>query len=193
MLRRALLFACSLGAVGLVSPVLRAQQVDATARAQALFDAGLESRDRGKMGEACALFEASIVAQPTPHGWLQVGSCRERTDAVSALESFEAALAAAGQVDDPARRKAYENAARERVEQLTRRVPTVVFRPSPTPVVSVDVMSAGREDRSTPVDRYDEPIRFNPGQYRVRAWAAGFYSHLFELELLQGERRVIAL
>jgi hypothetical protein len=56
----------------------------------------------------------------------------------------------------------------------------------------VDVTGAGR-DAGIPVDRYEAPLRFNPGKYRVRAWAAGSYSYLLDLELMEGERRVIAL
>jgi hypothetical protein len=193
MVARAMLFACSVGALGLVSPALRAQQPpDDAALAQALFDAGLASKERGDAREACNLFQQSVDVSPSPHGWLQVGSCRERSDPAGALDSFEAALAAAARVPEGTRRKAYESAARERIDQLERRVPTVVFRASPTPAVAVDVTAAGREV-GTPVDRYGEPLRFNPGQYRVRAWAAGSYSYLLDLELIEGERRVIAL
>jgi hypothetical protein len=191
MAPRALLFACSVGVLALVSPALRAQQPqDDAALAQSLFDAGLASKERGDMRAACNLFEQSVDVAATPHGWLQVGTCREQVDPARALDGFEAALAAAAGVPDATRRKAYENAARERIAQLERRVPTVVFRPSPTPGVAVDVTAAGRR---VAVDRYEEPLRFNPGQYRVRAWAAGSYSYLLDLELMEGERRVIAL
>ena len=193
MAPRALLFACSVGVLALVSPVLRAQQPpDDAALARSLFDAGLASKERGDARAACSLFEQSVDVAATPHGWLQVGTCREQRDPAGALDAFEAALAAAASVPDSARRKAYENAARERIAQLERRVPTVVFRASPTPGVAVDVTAAGR-DAGMPVDRYQEPLRFNPGQYRVRAWAAGSYSYLLDLELMEGERRVIAL
>ena len=46
---------------------------------------------------------------------------------------------------------------------------------------------------ASPVDRYDEPLRFNPGRYQVRAWAPGFSSYTLELDLLEGDRRVVTL
>jgi hypothetical protein len=106
--------------------------------------------------------------------------------------AFEAALGAARLVADPRRREAYERAARERIDPLAQRVPTVTFRASPTDGVLAEMTGAGREAGS-PVDRYDEPLRFNPGRYQLRAWATGFSSYVQELELLDGERRVIAL
>jgi len=191
MALRAFLFACSVGVFALVSPVLRAQQPpDDAALAQSLFDAGLASKERGDTRAACTLFEQSVDVATTPHGWLQVGTCRERLDPAGALEAFEAALAAAARVPETSRRRAYENAARERIAQLERRVPTVVFRASPSSGVTVDVTATGRR---IPVARYDEPLRLNPGQYQVRAWAAGSYSYLLDLELMEGERRVVAL
>jgi hypothetical protein len=132
MAPRAILFACSVGVLALVSPVLRAQQPpDDAALARSLFDAGLASKERGDTRAACNLFEQSVDVAPSPHGWLQVGTCRERLDPAGALDAFEAALAAAAPVPDVARRKAYENAARERIAPLERRVPTVVCPASP--------------------------------------------------------------
>jgi hypothetical protein len=208
--RVALSGAC-LALATLVAPALRAQEVGAShegAKAasadgvasgapvqpavDALFDAALKRKALGETREACEMFEASVSASPAPHAWLQVGLCREPADPVGALTAFEAALGAARLVADPRRREAYERAARERIEPLAQRVPTVTFRKSPTGGVLAEMTGAGREAGS-PVDGYDEPLRFNPGRYRLRAWATGFSSYVQELELIDGERRVIVL
>lgn len=179
-----------------LAPRLHAQEPPASvsppSSAQQLFDRALERREAGALSEACDLFEASVAATPSPHGWLQVGNCREPSDPVAALEAFEAAAALAARVDDPARRGAYLNAASSRLEPLVRRVPTLVFRAPSTPGVVAEVTLAGRTAAS-PVDRYDEALRFNPGRYQVRAWAPGFSSYALDVELLEGERRVITL
>jgi hypothetical protein len=193
---RAVLSVCSLSLATLVAPAVRAAEVPAGAlvkpEAEALFEAALKRKELGQTREACEMFEASVAASPSPHGWLQVGNCREPADPIGALVAFEAALGVASQVADPMRRQAYERAARERIEPLAQRVPTVTFRVSPTAGVLAEMTPAGRV-AGTPVDRYDEPLRFNPGVYRLRAWATGFSSHVQEVELLEGERRVLVL
>jgi hypothetical protein len=206
MRARVVLSVCCVGLATFVTPVVRAGELGADEpaaggvaagvpvqpQADALFDAALKRKELGQTREACEMFEASVAASPSPHGWLQVGICREPADPVGALMAFEAALGAARLVADPRHRQAYERAARERIDPLARRVPTVTFRGSPTDGVLAEMTGAGREAGS-PVDRYDEPLRFNPGRYRLRAWATGFSSYDQELELLDGERRVIAL
>jgi hypothetical protein len=193
MTLRSLVIICSLAVASFASPLLLAQAPEEPqARANALFEAGLKSKELGDEPAACGQFEASVALSPTPHGWLQVGSCRERRDLLGALESFEAALSEAQRLPEGPRRKAYENAARERIDQLSPRVPLIVFRPSATPGVNVDITREGHE-LATAVDRFDEPLRFTPGQYRVRTWAVGFYSSMLELELVEGQRRVLEL
>jgi len=179
----------------LVASGLRAEEpasVSPPSRAQELFDQALVQREAGAEREACELFEASVAAGPTPHGWLQVGRCREPVDIAGALEAYEAARALAGQVTDDMRRDAYLSAAGERIGALLQRVPTITFRASPTPALVAEVTQVGREVPS-PVDRFDTALRFNPGRYQVRAWAKGFSSYTLELELGEGERRVVAL
>ncbi len=193
MTLRLLLIICSVSAASFVSPVLRAQQAENPAtQANALFESGLKSKETGDEATACARFEASVALSPTPHGWLQVGTCRERRDLLGALEGFEEALGEAQRLPDGLRRTAYETAARERIAQLSPRVPTITFRRSPTPNVSVDITREGRE-LSSAVDRFDEPIRFAPGQYRVRTWAASYHSSLVEVDLGEAQRHVVVL
>jgi hypothetical protein len=192
--RRSMLFVCCVGLFWLVSPSAAAAEppLDAPRQAQSLFDAGLKRKDAGQAQAACELFEASVLLSPSPHGWLQVGVCHEALDPVGALASFEAALAAAAAVPDAARRTAYESAARERIEQLLPVIPTITFRRSPTVGVSVD-MTPSLRDLSVPVEVFDEPLRFNPGRYRVRAWALGRVSYVADLDLGAGQRHVVAL
>jgi hypothetical protein len=165
---------------------------DAREQAQSLFEAGLKRKDSGQTQAACELFEASVILSPSPHGWLQVGVCRETLDPVGALTSFEAALATASAVPEAARRTAYESAARDRIAKLAPAVPTITFRRSPSAGVSVEVIASGRE-LGTVVQAFDEPLRFNPGRYQVRARAAGHPPYVIDLELGAGQRHVVAL
>ena len=189
-----LMLASSFGLTTLVSPPARAEEPspEARARAEEAFEAGLKSRQRGQHALACEQFEASVSEAGSPHGWLQVGSCREATSLTGALEAFEAALEAARAVPDATRRSAYEVAARERIDQIERRVPSVTFRPSPTPGTSVEVVAAGHE-AGVSVDRFDVPVRLNPGRYQVRVSAPGTRSHQIDIELHEAERREIEL
>jgi hypothetical protein len=179
---------------GLVAPGVRADEPrpSVPSASESLFESALTHQAAGEAKKACELFEASVAVGPSPHGWLQVGVCRESADALAALDAFEAARALASSVDDPMRRSAYLNATDEHIAALVRRIPTVTFRASATPG-AVAEMTRVERGVVTPVDRYDEALRFNPGRYRMRAWAPGFSSHVLDLELSEGERRVIAL
>jgi len=179
-------------------PAARADEPssEARARAQAAFDAGLKSKEQGDTAGACERFEASVALAPSPHAWLQVGTCRQSTDLSGALAAFEAALREAEGVSDPNRRGAYQVAARERIAQVTRRVPLVIFRASPTPGARVHVTGSdvtGSPGAAVAVDRFGEALRFNPGQYQVRVSAEGSHPHEFELALAEGEQHEVLL
>jgi hypothetical protein len=179
---------------GLVAPFVRAEEPGPSvpSASASLFESALKQQAAGDSKAACELFEASVAVGPSPHGWLQVGICRESADSLAALDAFEAARALASSVDDPTRRSAYLSAAGEHIDGLVRRIPAVTFRASATPGVVAEMTWVERGVVS-PVDRYDEALRFNPGRYQVRAWAPGFSAHVLDLELSEGERRVIAL
>jgi hypothetical protein len=191
--RRALLSICSVGLVSVVSP-LQAQgtKPEASAKARALFESGLTHQRLGENAEACSFFESSVALEGTPDSWLEVGKCREARDPLGAIRSFEAVLAGARPMADARRGAAYEKAAREHLRRLSPRVSRLTFQPSPTPGVSVDIAPVG-EAKGEPVTVYGDPVRFNPGRYRVRAWAPGSFSYLLEVELRAGEERELAL
>lgn len=164
----------------------------AEARAQRSFDRGLELQRLGQLEAACELFEASTELAPLPHAWLQWGNCRERRDAVGALHSFEAALAAAARVEVAVEREAYEAAARQRIEPLLRRVPTITFRPSSTPGASV-VIAPASASSGVAVTVFDQPQRFNPGSYGVRVSAPGRALYLTNVDLAVGQHLELVL
>jgi hypothetical protein len=191
--RRALFLLCGVGMLSIVSP-LRTQEVgaEASAKAHALFESGLTHQRLGETAEACSFFESSVALEGTTDSWLEAGKCREARDPLGAIRSFEAVLAGARQMADARRRAAYEKTARQHLERLSPRVSRLTFQPSPTPGVSVDIAPVG-EARGEPVTVYGDPVRFNPGRYRVRAWAPGSFSYLLEVELRAGEERELAL
>jgi hypothetical protein len=202
--RRALFFLCGVSLCGLVSPSLRALEplTDASTRARELFGSGLKHLQLGEAAEACSYFESSVALEGTPDRWLEVGKCREPRDPLGAIRSFEAVLAGARQVSDRPRRAAIEKVAHEHLDALAPRVAALTFQPSPTPGVSVDItrvdatraeIARSGEPKSEPVSVYGDPVRFNPGKYRVRAWAAGSFSYLLQVELRAGEARELVL
>lgn len=155
------------------------------ASAESLFETGLELQRLGQLEQACERFEASAELAALPHALLQVGNCRERSDPLGALASFEAALAAAAEVTDSTRRRAYEDAAKKRIAPLEARIPTLTIH-SPPEGVRVEVAAEGKPARV--VTRFGEPQRFNPGKYRLTASAQGTEEYRLELELRDAQR-----
>ena len=166
----------------------------AEARAEVLFESGLAHQRLGELDAACERFEASAGVAPLPHALLQVGNCRERLDPVGALTSFEAALAAAARVEGSVQREAYEAAARQRIERLSRQLPTITFRPSSTPGANVVIAAASASDEAGEVvTHFNQPQRFNPGSYRVRVSAPGQAGYLTHVDLEVGQRIDLSL
>lgn len=157
------------------------------ARAEELFESALSQQRLGQFEQACETFEASAKLATLPHALLQVGNCRERSDPLGALASFEAALAAADTVTDSSRRQAYEGAAKKRIEALLARIPTLTFHRPPTRGVQIEV-AAEPGGAAQVVTRFGEPRRFNPGKYRVTASAPGSEVYLLNLELKPAQR-----
>jgi len=164
---------------------------DVQSHAAQLFDQGIEAQRLGQLQPACELFAASATLHATPHSLLQLGNCSEPKDLVAALGHFEAALALADDVDDPARQEAYRGAARQRIDALAARVPTLTVQPSPTPGVRVELVggsgTAGEQSIEL-VAGVGAPQRLNPGRYLVRATAPGAVSYERAIHITEGAR-----
>lgn len=157
------------------------------ARAESLFEDGLALQRLGQLAQACERFETSAELVALPHALLQVGNCREPDDPLGALASFQAALAAAGEVTDSTRRQAYERAARERIAQLELRIPLLTVHAPPAPSLRVEVAAVPGGDARA-ITRFGEPQRLNPGKYRLTASAPGAEPYVLDLDLKPEQR-----
>src|SRR5690606_35447972 len=113
-----------------------------------------------------------------------LGNCYEpQGDLVRALENFERAFTGALQTSDTRRKELWTEAARERIANLSRRVPTLRLRNVPVDArVSLD-------DRL--LEHGDESLRLNPGRHRVEVSAPGKVAFRQDLELAVGQRLTI--
>ncbi len=156
-------------------------------RASQTFRNARRLLDQGDFQRACQLFEESQKLSPSPGTLLNLGNCREQQrDLVRALAAVEQALALAGKEGDPARRQGWSDAAQQRIQALSARIPTLRLRPSPTVGASVRL-------NSRRVERFGEALRLNPGRHRLEAAAPGMQTHAQDIELVPGQRLELAI
>jgi tetratricopeptide (TPR) repeat protein len=163
-----------------------ASPADPTAiqRADAAFEEGRVFHDQGRFKEACEKFELSLQLDPSPGTLLNLGNCYEpQGDLVRALESFERAFTDAQRASDPRRKELWTEAARERIANLSRRVPQLKVRGVPADGrVSID---------RRPIEHTGGALRINPGRHAIEVGAPGKRPFTREFEIASGERLAI--
>jgi hypothetical protein len=160
---------------------------DARARADALFREGRELIAAGKTAEACAKFEQSQAAEPSPGTLLNLAACRLREgNLVRARDEFRRAAALAVEHPDAERRAAWTEAASKELRALEPRIPHL--RWSLESSVPVTVLLDGVE-LAQPLPQAGTPV--NPGLHRVEARAPDRTPFL--LEFRAGEGQTIAV
>lgn len=185
----ALAFSCALlvepPAHAQAQPAAAAAPADAQARdaqAEAKFREGRSLLDQGRFQEACQKFEESLNLASSPGTLLNLGNCYEQPgDLLRALAAFQRALAEAPKETDPDRRQAWTEAARERLEAVSERVPQLTVHPSPTPGVRVRV-------DGQPLQNLGVPLRLNPGKHRVDASADQKLPFVQEISLVASQK-----
>ena len=152
-------------------------------RADAAFEEGRELFDQGRFREACEKFELSMQLDPSPGTLLNLGNCYEpQGDLVRALALFEQAFADAQRSNDPRRKELWTDASRERIANLSRRVPQLSVRGAPSDAeVSID----GNGQRPSGV------LRINPGRHRIEVRAPGKQPFTQEFDIASGQRLAI--
>jgi tetratricopeptide (TPR) repeat protein len=155
----------------------------AVERADAAFEEGRELFDQGRFREACEKFELSMQLDPSPGTLLNLGNCYEpQGDLVRALALFEQAFADAQRSNDPRRKELWTDAARERIANLSRRVPQLSVRGVPADAqVAID----GTSQRPSGV------LRINPGRHRIEVRAPGKQAFTQDFDIASGQRLAI--
>jgi tetratricopeptide (TPR) repeat protein len=155
----------------------------AVERADAAFEEGRELFDQGRFREACEKFELSMQLDPSPGTLLNLGNCYEpQGDLVRALAIFERAFADAQRSSDPRRKQLWSDAARERIANLSRRVPQLSVRGVPP---DAEVAIDGKSERPSGA------LRINPGRHRIEVRAPGKRPYAQEFEVAAGQRLAI--
>jgi hypothetical protein len=166
-------------------PSAVAAPADAQARdaqAEAKFREGRSLLDQGRFQEACQKFEESLSLATSPGTLLNLGNCYEQPgDLLRALTAFQRALAEAPKETDPDRRQAWTEAARERLEAVSERVPQLTVHPSPTAGVRVRVDGQALQNLGV-------PLRLNPGKHRIDASAEQKLPFVQEISLVAGQK-----
>lgn len=150
----------------LAAPPAEPAPLTNAARADAAFEEGRALYVSGRFEAALRKFELSQSLDPSPGTLLNLASCYEAEgDLVQALGWFKRALLDAHQADDARRKELWSDAARERIESLTRRVPVLVLSGLDTQSnVSLDGKAL-----EAPID----VLRLNPGRHDVIVSAPG--------------------
>lgn len=152
-------------------------------RADAAFEEGRDLFDQGRFKEACEKFELSMQLDPSPGTLLNLGNCYEpQGDLVRALGIFEQAFADAQRSNDPRRKELWTDAARERIANLSRRVPQLSVRGVP-PDAEVTIDGNGQPSSGA--------LRINPGRHRLEVRAPGKRPHAQEFDIASGQRLAI--
>lgn len=143
--------------------------------------------DEGRFQEACRRFEESLALASSPGTLLNLGNCYQQPgDLLRALAAFQRALEEAPREPDPERRRAWTEAARERVETISKRVPQLTVHPSPTAGVEVFVDGERMEQLGT-------PVRLNPGSHRIEARAEGMAPFVQQITLVPSQKLDVTL
>lgn len=153
-------------------------------RADAAFEEGRELFDQGRFREACEKFELSMQLDPSPGTLLNLGNCYEpQGDLVRALAIFEQAFTDAQRSTDPRRKELWTDASRERIANLSRRVPLLSVRGAPPDgEVSIDGKAAQLPSGG---------LRINPGRHRIEVRAPGKKVYTQDFDIAASQRLAI--
>lgn len=155
-------------ALGLVLGSVTRAAADPSSKAQVLFDEARLLMERGDYERACPMFAESQRVDPGGGTLLNLAMCHEKQGKLaSAWTEFNAALSLA-QRDE---RKDRYDLARQRLDELTPRVPRlVVVVPQDGDATTMTVRVDGAEIRK---DAWGVAFPVDPGQHRIDAVAPG--------------------
>jgi hypothetical protein len=124
--------------------------------------AGLAADMAGKLDECIEHDKKSLELEEQPRSRLHLSSCESRTaHLLDALQDAQKALEDGIRKRDPAVTKI----ARDRVEQLLRRVPHVTFQPAP----GLEGLEVTFDERPVPVGALTKRFSIDPGDHTVHA------------------------
>ena len=165
-----------------IAEIAAADDADALARSNALFDEGKRLLDAGRVAEACARLDESYRLAPRGGNLLNLGICHEREGKLlAARRELRDALATARR-DGRADR---EPVAREHLAAVEAKLAWIAVTPPPNVGAGVEIRVDG-----APIAPGDwSAIAVEPGRHVVTASAAGFRAREVTLTLETGGKK----
>jgi hypothetical protein len=138
---------------------------------------------QGKVNEACDKFVQSQELDPSPGTLLNLGACHKRQgDLLRSKADFEHAAAMALEHPDPARRRAWSEAAEKELEVLKPRIPALELKLAAPGTASLFLDGAALHE---PLPATGTSV--NPGTHRVEARAPGHLPWQRDFRIAEGE------
>lgn len=180
-----MLAAVLLAAATLSPATLRAAPGDAAA-AERLFKEGKRAALRGEDDLACAKFAESEALDHAVGTLLNLADCeRARGELAASLRHFTDAAA-----ELVAKRDRRVKFTRERIEDLTRRVPTLTLRLDAAAPAGAHVR---RDGEDVPQEDLGASIPLNPGEHTVDVEAPGLPPRHYRVVLAEGDRKELTV
>ncbi len=172
----------------LVSSIALAQTTEEKALAEALFRAGRDLLNEGKVAEACVKLEESQRVAPAAGTLLNLAVCHEREGRIAtAWVEFQGALTLARRDKRPER----EALASERLAVIESQLPKItVAVPQEARVQGLTVRRGSVEIAQA---AWGLEIPIDPGKHVVTASAPGYRAWQQELELSPGKRMTVTV
>jgi hypothetical protein len=188
----ALAFSLVAGSLVLSSPAAAQQRSDADiAQARALFNQGLDLREKGDVAGALEKLRTAHSLGATPITGLELGrTCVAVGRLIEAREVFLGIGRLRVTPRETARAAAARTTAAQLAEQLKGRIPKLLIKIAGVPLESVTVTIDGT---SVPVDALTAPRPVDPGKHEIVATPTQGSSEHASVELKEGEQRDVEI
>jgi hypothetical protein len=164
---------------------LAQKPADATQEAQRLFVEGREAVARGDRKAGCAKFRASLALAAVPNTIFNVAQCDEQDGRLlQALARWRQGLSLLAEGDERL------NVAKQRSEDVERRIPRLVLRLAPDAPPGSRVLVDGAEIGPTSLGT---PVSVDPGERSVVVEAPGRQAQRASVRVAEGDRRELEL
>lgn len=179
-------FALSLVAPGLapgLAPLAAAQPApsaaDKTARADALFNQGLQQMEAGKFAEACQSFEQSQQIEGSASTVMNLANCREKNNQLATAAQLFTQAAEELRSNSSPEAASLRKTCLDRVAALQPRLSRLTLRVT----AAEPSLELTRDDVVVPAAQWNQPLPLDGGRYTITAKAPGRTSWSEQIEL----------
>lgn len=152
---------------------------DKTARADALFNQGLQQMEAGKFAEACQSFEQSQLIEGSASTVMNLANCREKNSQLAtAAKLFTQAADELGSNSSP-EAASLRKTCLDRVAALQPRLSRLTLRVT----AAEPALEITRDDVVVPAAQWNQPLPLDGGRYTITAKAPGRTSWSEQIQL----------